>query len=199
MFSMKKRQSFLLLCFVTLVVLFVKKMIENETAAFEFLADQPVGSFLYIRSALQYLTIPLIYAWKFTILGLVIWMGCFLFGYRVTFSQCWGIVIIAEFVFIIPELIKIIWFLFIQSDPNFYDFQSFYPLSVINLVDYREIPDEYKYPFKALSLFEILYWYILALGIKHYGKRGMKPAWTIVLAFYVPIFLLWLLFYIIVY
>jgi len=197
---MKKRQSFLLLCFATLVVLFIKKsMIENETAAFEFLADQPQGSFLYIRSALQYLTIPFIYAWKFSVLGLVIWIGCFLFGYRVTFSQCWGIVIIAEFVFLIPELLKIIWFLFIQSDPNFYDIQSFYPFSLMNFIDYRELPDDYKYPFKALNLFEIVYWYVLALGIKHYGKRGMKPAWTIVLSFYVPLFLLWLVFYVIVY
>ena len=199
-FATPKRQGFILLCVATLTVLFIKKsMIENETAAFEFMADQPEGSILYIRSALQYLTIPLIYAWKFTVLGLVIWMGCFLFGYRVHFSQCWGIVMIAEFVFLLPELIKVIWFLFFQSDPNFYDIQAFYPFSVINLVDYRDLPDEYKYPFKALNLFEPLYWYVLALGIKHFGKRGMKPAWTIVLSFYVPIFLLWLLFYITVY
>ncbi len=38
-------------------------------------------------------------------------------------------------------------------------------------------------PFKALNLFELLYWYVLALGIAHFGKRGMKPAWTIVLGF----------------
>jgi hypothetical protein len=199
-FSTPKRQTFILLCLATLTILFVKKsMIENETAAFEFLADQPQGSFLYVRSALQYLTIPLIYAWKFTVLGLVIWIGCFLFGYRVTYSQCWGIVLMAEFVFLLPELVKIIWFLVIHSDPNYYDIQAFYPLSIMNLVDYQELPTHYAYPFKALNLFELLYWYVLALGVAHFGKRGMKPAWTIVLGFYVPVFLLWLLFYIIVY
>jgi len=174
-------------------------MIENETAAFEFMADQPEGSILYVRSALQYVSIPLIYLWKFTVLGFVIWVGCFLFGYRVTFSQCWGLVLIAEFVFILPELIKITWFLFIETDPNFYDIQAFYPFSLMNLVDYQDLPTRYAYPFKALNLFELLYWYVLALGIQHFAKRGMKPAWTIVLGFYVPIFVLWLLFYIIVY
>jgi hypothetical protein len=199
-FETPKRQTFFLICLATLALLFVKKtLIENETAAFEFLADQPEGTVLSLISALQYFSIPFIYAWKFTILGLVIWMGCFLFGYRVTFSQCWGIVLMAEFVFIIPELIKILWFLVIQTDPNIYDIRAFYPFSIMNVADYQELPTRYAYPFKALNLFELLYWYVLALGIKHFGKRGMKPAWTIVLAFYVPIFVLWLLFYIVVF
>ena len=174
-------------------------MIENETAAFEFMADQPAGSILFVRSTLQYISIPLIYAWKFTALGFVLWMGCFLFGYRVTFSQCWGIVLIAEFVFLIPELMKIIWFLFIQSDPNFYEIQAFYPFSLMSLMDYQELPTRYAYPFKALNLFEPLYWLVLALGIQHFAKRGMKPAWIIVLSFYLPVFLMWLAFYMIVY
>ena len=196
-FNTPKRQTFVLLCLTTLAVLFIKKsMIENETAAFEFMADQTV---LSVRSALQYFSIPLVYLWKLTVLDLVLWMGCFLFGYRVTFSQCWGIVLISEFVFIIPELIKIFWFLFIVPDPNFFDIQAFYPFSIMNLVDYRELPTRYAYPLKALNLFEPLYWYVLALGIQHYAKRGMKPAWTIVLAFYVPVFIIWLLFYMIVY
>jgi hypothetical protein len=188
------------MCLATLAALYVKKtMIENETAAFEFLADQPAGSLLAIRSVAQYISIPFIYLWKFTVLGFVIWVGCFLFGYRVTFSQCWGIVLLSEFVFIIPEVIKIGWFLFVQTDPNFFEIQAFYPLSVMNLVAFETLPKQYAYPCRALSLFELLYWYVLALGIQHFAKRGMKPAWIIVLTFYVPIFLLWLVFYAIVY
>ena len=153
-FNTPKRQTFVLLCLATLAVLFIKKsMIENETAAFEFMADKPD---LYIRSALQYFSIPVVYLWKCTVLGLVTWIGCFLFGYRVTFSQCWGIVLMAEFVFIIPELIKIFWFLGIQTDPNFYDIQAFYPFSMMNLVDYHELPTRYAYPLKALNIFEPL-------------------------------------------
>lgn len=198
-FSLPKRQSFILICLATLMLLFVKKsMIENETAAFEFMADQPAGSILFVRSTLQYISVPLIYAWKFTALGFVLWIGCFLFGYRVTFSQCWGIVMVSEFVFLIPELIKIVWFLVIHTDPNYYDIQAFYPLSIMNLADYQELPSRYAYPFKALNLFEPLYWLVLALGIQHYAKRGMKPAWIIVIGFYLPVFLLWLLFYILV-
>ena len=198
-FEFQKRQVLLLLCLATLTLLYVKKsMIENETAAFEFMADQPEGSILYIRSALQYFSIPFVYLWKFTVLGFVIWLGCFMFGYRVTFSQCWGIVLTSEFVFLIPELMKIFWFLGIHQDPNFYDIQAFYPFSCMNLVDYQEIPKKYAYPLKALNLFEVLYCFVVALGIRHFSRKGMKPAWTIVLGFYLPIFLFWLLFYVLV-
>ena len=59
-----KRVMFLFICVSTLLLLFVKKsFIENETAAFEFLANRPEGSVLAVRSALQYFSIPLIYAW----------------------------------------------------------------------------------------------------------------------------------------
>lgn len=200
LFSVSKRQSFLLLCVATLAVLFIKKsFIENETAAFEFLEDQPEGSILYIRSALQYLSIPLIYAWKFTVLGFVVWVGCFLFGYRVTFAQCWGIVLTSEFIFLIPEIIKIVWFMSIETDPNYFDIQAFYPLSAMNLVDYESLPKRFAYPLKALSLFELGYMWMLMSGIRHFSRKGWKPAFIIVAAFYVPIFLMWLAFYMIVY
>jgi hypothetical protein len=195
-----KRHLFLLICLATFALLYVKKsMIENETAAFEFLADQPEGSVLYLRSALQYTSIPFIYLWKFTVLGFVIWVGCFLFGYRVTFSQCWKIVLVGEFVFLLPEVIKIGWFFFVVRDPDFFEIRAFFPLSVMNLVDYRNLDAAYSYPCKALNLFEPLYWYSLVQGIAHFARKGMLPAWIIVLGFYVPVFLLWLLFYILVY
>lgn len=200
LFSLPKRQTFLLICLATLTVLYVKKtMIEDQTAAFEFMADQAAGTVLFARSALQYLSVPLIYAWKFTVLGFVLWVGCFMFGYRVTFSQCWGIVLVAEFVFLIPEIMKVVWFLGFNQDTNIYEIRAFYPFSLINLVDYQDLSDRYMYPFKALNVFEPLYWFCLALGINHFAKKGMKPAWTIVLGFYVPVFILWLLFYIAVY
>src|SRR5260221_3793648 len=43
------------------------------------------------RSVIQFFSIPLIYLWKFTVIGFVLWVGSFLFGYRVTYSQCYGV------------------------------------------------------------------------------------------------------------
>lgn len=98
-FSADKKLTFLLLCLATYVVLYIKiVLIENETAAFEFLADRPEGGLLQAIAAIRFLSVPLIYLWKFTVIGFIIWVGSFMWGYRVTFSQCWGIAIVSEFV-----------------------------------------------------------------------------------------------------
>ncbi len=200
LFAANKRLTFILLCLITFLLLYVKKtFIENETAAFEFLQDRPEGGILQLISALQFLTIPLIYLWKFTVIAFVIWVGCFMFGYRVTYSQCWGITVVSEYVFIIPELLKIGWFLFIETDPNLLDIRAFYPFSLMNFVDYSEVAPQYVYPLKALNLFEILYWVVLVAGVHFFSRKEKKQAWIIVSCSYVLIFLLWILFYIVVY
>ena len=200
LFAANKRLTFILLCLITFLLLYVKKtFIENETAAFEFLQDRPEGGILQLISALQFLTIPFIYLWKFTVIAFVIWVGCFMFGYRVTYSQCWGITVVSEFVFIVPELLKIGWFIFIETDPNLLDIRAFYPFSLMTFFDYSEIDPKYAYPLKALNVFEIFYWILLVMGVHFFSRKEKKQAWIIISCSYVLIFLLWILFYIVVY
>lgn len=199
-FGADKRLLFVLLCLITLFLLYVKiTLIENETAAFEFLQDRPEGAVLRILNTIKFVSIPLVYLWKFTVISFVIWVGCFMFGYRVTYTQCWGVVIAAEYIFLIPEIIKIGWFIFVETDPTLKDISSFYPLSLMHFFDYAEIDKRYGYPLRALNLFEIAYWVMLVEGIQHYAQKDKRYIWTIVLCSYVLLFFLWLVFYIIVY
>lgn len=200
LFSADKRLVFGLLCLCTLTLLFIKiEMIENETAAFEFLQDRPEGTVLRAINALKYLSIPLVYLWKFTVIAFVIWVGCFMYGYRVTYSQCWSVVIGAEFIFLVPEVVKIIWFLFIERDPGYHDIRAFYPLSLMHFFDYFSIDKRWAYPLRALNVWEVLYWFMLVAGIHAYARKDKKIVWLIVACSYILIFLLWLLFYVIVY
>ena len=203
LFSSDKKLTFIILCLISVFLLYVKKsFIENETAAFEFLQDRPEGMILRMISALQFFSIPFIYLWKFTILGFVLWVGCFLFGYRITFSQCWSVVMAAEFVFILPELLKIGWFLFIKTDPSLREVQAFYPLSLMNFFDYTAVDKRYAYPLRAISVFEILYILTMVRGVNYYSfkiHRQQSATWWIVSSSYILIFLLWLVFYMIVY
>lgn len=200
LFSTNKIPTFIILCMLTLLLLYIKiSFIEQETAAFEFLQDRPEGTVLKIISALQFFSIPLIYLWKFTVIGFVIWVGSFMFGFRITFTQCWSVVMAAEFVFLTPEFLKIVWFMFIETDPTLPQIKAFYPFSLMNLVDYTTIQKQYAYPLKAISIFEIFYVLVLVNGVHYYAKRDKKAAWWIVSTSYILIFLLWLLFYIIVY
>lgn len=199
-FAADKKLTFFLLCLASFFLLYVKKtLIENETAAFEFLEDRPEGGMLQLISALQFLTIPVIYLWKFTVIGFIIWVGSFLFGYRVSYAECWGIAVVSEFVFLIPELVKIFWFLFFVGDPQYYDVIAFYPLSLMHFFDYTQLDKRYIYPLKALNLFEVAYWFVLATGIHFFAHKQKKVAYLIVLCSYSLIFFLWLLFYMMIY
>lgn len=200
LFATDKKLTFIILCLLSILLLYIKKsFIENETAAFEFLQDRPEGAVLRIISALQFFSIPLIYLWKFTVIGFVVWVGCFTFGFRITFSQCWSVVMAAEFIFIIPELLKIIWFMFIETDPTLPEIRAFYPLSLMNFFDFETLEKRYAYPLRAMSVFEFFYVLILVNGVHYYAKRQKQAAWWIVTTSYLLIFLLWLVFYIIVY
>jgi len=200
LFAVDKRLLFILLCLSTLVLLFVKiAFIENETAAFEFLQDRPEGSVLRIINGLKYLSIPFVYLWKFTVIAFVIWVGCFMFGYRVTYGQCWGVVIGAEFIFLIPEVLKIIWFMVVETDPDYHQIRSFYPLSLMHFFDYYNIDKRWAYPLRAMNAFEVVYWFALVSGIHHYARKERRIVWLIVACSYVLLFFLWLGFYVIVY
>jgi hypothetical protein len=200
LFAADKRLLFILLCLCTLVLLYIKiTFIENETAAFEFLQDRPEGFILKTINGIKFFSIPFVYLWKFTVIAFVIWVGCFMFGYRVTYKECWGVVIGAEFIFLVPEIIKIVWFMVVDTDPTYQDISAFYPFSMIQLVDYTGLDKRYAYPLKALNLFEIVYWFLLVRGIHFYARKEKKYVWIIVSCSYILIFLLWLCFYMIVY
>jgi hypothetical protein len=199
-FAADKKLTFIILCLLSILLLFVKKsFIENETAAFEFLQDRPEGTILKMISALQFFSIPFIYLWKFTVIGFVLWVGCFMFGFRITFSQCWSVVMAAEFIFLIPEVLKIGWFMFFQTDPTLPEIRAFYPFSMMNFFDYTEVEKRYAYPLRAMSVFEIFYVLIMVNGVHLFAKREKKAAWWIVSTSYILIFILWLIFYVIVY
>jgi len=196
----KKRTSFLVVCLFALLVLFVKKsFIEDETAAFEFMADRPEGSWLRLRSIFQYLSIPMVYAWKFLVVGFVVWVGCFTMGYRVTFEQCWRAVTASEVVCLLPELVKIVYFMAIETDPDFYRIQNFYPLSAVGLFNPDTLPEQFRYPLKSINLFEILYIYSLASSLTLITGRAQKDMFRVLLITYLPILMVWLVFWMIVY
>ena len=199
-FDADKKLLFVLLCVITLLLLYIKiAFIENETAAFEFLQDRPQGMVLKTISALKFFSVPFIYLWKFTVIAFVIWVGCFMFGYRVTYAQCWGVVIGAEFIFLIPEVLKIIWFMAVETDPTYHDIRAFYPFSLMYFADYHTLEKQWAYPLRALNLFEIAYWFLLVEGIQHVARKDKKYVWIIVACSYILLFFLWIGFYVIVY
>jgi hypothetical protein len=195
-YSADKKLVFLLLCVLNILLLYIKiALIENETAAFEFLQDRPEGAILKLINGLKFVAIPFVYVWKVTLIAFTIWLGCSMFGYRVSYAQSWGVVLAAEFVFLIPELVKIVYFFFFVGDPTYHEIRSFYPFSIIYFVDYDALDKRWAYPLRSLNLFEVIYWFALVEGIHSIARKDRRYVWLIVLCSYVLLFLLWLLFY----
>ncbi len=122
-----------------------------------------------------------------------------MFGYKVEYANCWSVALVAEFIFVLPELIKIAWFIVVNSDPSYYEVQQFYPLSLLNFFDPETLDKRYIYPLKGLNVFEIIYWVLLIYGTHYYARKKISIASLIVVCSYVLLFFGWLVFYAIVY
>ena len=198
--EIKRILFFFILCIITFLLLFIKKtFIEFEITAFQILDERGQLGLFKVISALQYLSIPVIYLTKFTFIAFFIWVGCFGFGYRVTYSNCWHLVMVSEIIFVLPELIKIFWFMFVETDPNFATVRAFYPFSLMNFVDFENVADKWHYPLKSLNIFEVLYWFFLVAGIYIKSQKVYKQSMVIALFGYVLPFLFWLGYYTAVY
>ncbi len=199
-FDINKTVYFLFLCLATFLVLLMKKnFLEYETAAFQILESKgQIGVFQMINT-LQYLSIPLVYLWKFTLIALLLWLGSFAFGYKIPFRKCWQVAMIAETIFLVPEAIKIVHFALGPNDPNLFDIKAYYPFSFMSLVDYNVTPEEYHYPLKALNVFEMVYWVLLCYGIHLAAKKDWAIAIASVASSYILFFFIWIWFYITVY
>lgn len=191
---------FIVVCLVYIALLFVKRIYIIDTiAAFEVMNENGNIWVFDILYKIQYVSVPIFLAWKFTWTTLCLWIGCFMFGYRLHFNQLWKLVMFLELLFFVPEICKILYYSLFYSDPNYQDYIAFYPFSLINLVDYTSLASQYHYPLKSINIFEILYWPLLTLGIYFLSGKKLKISAYIVLSTYVLFFFIWLLFYISVY
>ena len=115
--AIDKRLFFIFICLITFLLLYIKKsFIESQIAAFEILEERGEMGFYHAINAMQYFSIPIVYLYKFTVIAFVLWIGCFTFGYKVTYSSLWQLAMFAECIFFCAELLKIGWFAFVATD-----------------------------------------------------------------------------------
>lgn len=191
---------FLLICAVYITFYVLKRVfIISDIAAFEVLQARGEMWVFDLFFGLQYISVPFFLAWKFTITAFLLWTGCFMFGYKVTYAQLWRWVMFAELVFLVPELLKLIWMLFSVADLNYQDVVAFYPLSMINLLDYTSVAEKFHYPLKALNVFEPIYWWVLTMGVYFLSGKKWQISVYVVSLSYILSFFLWLGYYILVY
>lgn len=140
-----------------------------------------------------YILLPAFYFAKFLLVTCILLMGIFILGLRCKFRQVLKIVILSEFIFLLPLIIIFVWFGFIHRDYDLIELMTFAPLSLDNLIDSSGTP--WLTPtLKSLNLFELAYWLLLSYGLMNVIKRSFNQSLGLVIASYGSAFIVWQVF-----
>ncbi len=200
-FSFDKRIFFFFLCICYAGILFInKEFILYDGLYFEALGEElayerieKILSNQKENAWISFCIIPFFLLFKLFIITISITIGLLLANYKLSFKKIFQIVLIAETIFILPKVIKTVYFLFAKSY-TLKDIGSFDVWSVLALVGKENVPIWLVYPLSTLNLFEILYWFILAFGFVLVLKRTYNEMFTLVISSYGVLMLIWTIF-----
>lgn len=140
---------------------------------------------------LGYLVIPVILFIKVVVIAFIIDIGVFFFGKEISFKRLFNIVTKAEFIFIVPIIIKTAWFYAIAPVYDLQDAQQFYPLSAMQLFDADSLQTWFTYPLQMLNVFEIVYWIFLSVLLAKTLKLRFNKSLQIIACSYGTALVIW--------
>jgi hypothetical protein len=155
----------------------------NETLFFNFYAEQHTYEQIEDMLAqgkkwnwLSYAIIPFVYFIKISFTTICLSTGVFFVSNRFSFKSLFGAALEAEFIFLVPALLKILWFVFIQTDYSLKDLQLFYPLAMLNIFQADTVEPWLLYPLQILNIFEVIYCFILYKNVEKIAPSGGTAA-----------------------
>jgi hypothetical protein len=162
--------------------------------SFEPLSGIP-GNSLKIYDSLQtwiYLASAVYLLIKLGVISLILYTAIYLTDEQVQFKDIFKITILAEFIFLIPALIKTISFPIVFPNGTLSDWNRYYILSAISLVN--TAPADWNYALQTLNVFEVCYWFLLAFGIYKMSALDFDRSLRMVLVAYMPALFIWVAF-----
>jgi hypothetical protein len=129
---------------------------------------------------------------KVLVISIILATGLYFFEIQVRFRDLLRVVILCEFVFLLPAAVKICWFWQYRNVVDLITWQNFYFLSAALL--FPDIKPAFLLPLQTLNVFELAYWFLLAAGIKKIASVGFDRALRIVCLSYVPALFIWVIF-----
>lgn len=193
-------QLFIIMVVLAIVIAFASSMLFTEEMYFYIYGEQMAYERIQAMIDTQkqwswvgYIVTPLLYLFKVLFVTLTLILGVTLSGVNLGIKKLFRVALIGEFVFFLPVLIKLIWFLFIDMDYSFEDVATFAPLSLSNLVEMSAVPVWLTYPLQAINLFEVAYIIILSYSLSSLLKQGLGSGLKIVFSGYLPCLILWML------
>lgn len=120
----------------------------------------------------SYAIIPVYYLVKMFLVSVCIYTGTILADVDISFRKVFQVTLFAEAIFLVPVIVKIVWFVWFQTDYTLLDVQSFYPFSLLNFFDRDALDSWLIYPMQVINLFEMIYFLLLAYGLYLATKRS---------------------------
>jgi len=140
----------------------------------------------------SYLLIPLIVLIRISFTATSLYIGFYVTEQPVQFRKLFKIALVADFVFVVSGIVKLLILIFFKEVSNLNDLQ-FQPFSVMQLLDKSSVEPYLIYPLSVISVFELLYWIVLARLLADVLDRPIVKSFRTVAASYGTGLLLWVL------
>ncbi|HEY9007143.1 MAG TPA: hypothetical protein VIM75_13475 [Ohtaekwangia sp.] len=112
---------------------------------------------------LGYVMVPFITALKIFLVAACIYTGAFFTNKNISFSAIFKSALHGEFIFLLPTMMRLLWFTFTQQDYTLDDVSAFPPLSIVPFFDLNKEEDMWiLYPLSFINLFQVTYVAVVA-------------------------------------
>lgn len=108
-----------------------------------------------------YVFIPIVILIRISFTAVCLYSGCFIANLKVRFKGQFKVALLSDFVFVLAGLAKLIILIFFREVYTLDDLQ-FQPLSLLELFNKKSVESLFIYPMSLISVFELLYWLVLA-------------------------------------
>ncbi len=195
-----KRVYFVLLVLIFLLIrFFTDILVVDAIPDSDKVAAEGGLTFFYIFSALNYVWTPFAMLWKFTVIAFLFWFGAFMIGYKVSYRELWQFALVAEMVFIFPELIRLLVYIDPASGATYQEIEEYRPLSMLSLLGAENVQPQYRYALASINVFEILYGILWMYGFHMISRRSLGASAIVVFVSYFIPLAIWLTWYVMVY
>ena len=195
-----KRLYFLVLVLLLLVIRYLTNTFILEAIPnYQELEAKGDFMFFHIFSFANYLWTPFGLLWKFTVIAFLFWVGGFMVGFKVPYKELWQFALVAELVFVFPELIRLLVYLAPDSGVSYLEIQEYRPLSLLQLLGPENIDKQYRYALASINIFEVIYGIVWMYGFHMISRRSMGESALVTLVSYFFPLVIWLIWYVMVY
>lgn len=196
----KSFELFLLLIFLSVITAFAFNYIflSDELLSLSFegiLASDRINGMIELSHKWQwvgYVLIPVMILIRVGYTAACLYMGCFIAEIRVHFGKLFKIALLADFVFVVAGIMKLVFLIFFKDISTLDDLQ-FQPLSIMELFDRSAIEPCFIYPLSVINLFELLYWLVLTGLLSEVIEKPFIKSLKTVIFSYGSGLLLWVL------